>query len=208
MKRLSYGLLLVLFLLSLACSGKSLNVSVPPASPPGPTTPALKENQFRGLLVKSDGKTGDFTFEVDGKEKTYPRTDDFKAYVYADNPKPTAPFIANDYLMRDMLVTLEKKDGKEYVVEMRGEKSKPSKKGTKIDGKFRGQDYNKKPDGVLILEANGKKTEYPLAKRTRYFDSSGNAIVTDMTRAFLNADVTIILDKEDGVDKVIEVWSK
>ena len=191
----------------LACGSVKLPTA-PPPSPSESTTPALKENQFRGLLVKSDGKTGDLTFEVDGKEKTYPRSADFKAYVYADNPKPTTPFMYSDYHLRDMLVTLEKKDGKEYVLEMRGEKSKPSKKGTKIDGKFRGQDYNKKPDPVLILEMNGKQTEYPLAKRTRYFDHSGNAIVTDMTRAFLNGDVTIILDKEDGVDKVIEVWGK
>jgi hypothetical protein len=208
MKRFGYGLLLVSFLLSVACSGLASLTTVPPST--GPTQPALKDNQFRGLLVKSDGKTGDFTFEVDGKEKTYPRADGFKAYVYADNPKPTMPFFYGDYHMRDVLVTLEKKDGKDYVVELRGEKSKPSMKGTKIDGKFRGQDFNKKPEGTLLLEVNGKKPpdEYPLAKRTRYFDHSGNVIVGDTTRAFLNSDVTIILDKVDGVDQVIEVWAK
>jgi hypothetical protein len=29
-----------------------------------------------------------------------------------------------------------------------------------------------------------------------------------MTRTFLNTDVMIILDTEDGVDKVIEVWAR
>jgi hypothetical protein len=102
--------------------------------------PPLKANQFRGNLHRTNGDTGEITLLVNGMEKKYMLTKDCLIYSMPADRKPSQDI--SDLILRDVIVTLEKKDGKELVAEIRGTalSTKLTKKGTRVEGKRGGRD--------------------------------------------------------------------
>jgi hypothetical protein len=105
---MTWVLLALGFLVAAACSG------IPSSS--GLTTGQTVDGVCRGV----DGTTGNIFIEVNGVQKEYPRAPDCKFYDADGNPVTSQMGAA----FRDVKVTakIEKKDGKEYVKELRGKR--------------------------------------------------------------------------------------
>jgi hypothetical protein len=191
--------------MALACGKLSLSGNTAPPSSSAAKSDGLKDNQVKGILHQTDGTTGEITLLVDGAQKKYMRAPGCKFY---DHPEDTKP--ANNIgglIKRDVILTLEKKDGKELVTEIRGAplSTKLTTKGTRVEGLCKGRDG---ASGDVIVEVNGVEHRYASDDFTRFFDQLGYPVTNQVGRAFFNVKVELAIEKKGGKDYVIEMRPK
>jgi hypothetical protein len=188
--------------LSVACGGLS-SISVP--APQVSESVKLKDNQVKGWLVTTDPKTGELTLDMDGTQKKYMRADGCKFYMELEDTK-TEPNL-NYLLKRDVVLTLEKKDGKELVTEIRGapRSTKLTTKGTRVEGTFKTRDG--KTGDVKIL-VGGTEKSYATDELTRFYDQTGLPIRGSVGQQFGNVQVQAAVENKGGRDYLIEMRPK
>jgi hypothetical protein len=201
MKRVTFGLLMVAFVLSAACAG---------LKPGGTTAPpkgdGLKANQVKGFLVSTDGNTGEITLETDSGRKKYMRADGCKFYDTYESTIPAANI--GGLIKGDVIVTLEKKDGKELVTEIRAAPRSTkitTTRGTRVEGLCKGRDG---ATGDVIVEVGGVEKRYASDEATRFYDEFGAPVTSQQGRAFFNVKVEMAVEKKGGRDYVIEMRPK
>jgi hypothetical protein len=200
MKWIGYACLLALFALILACGKPSITSTT--GTTTGTGTDGLKENQVKGNLHSTNADTGELTLLVDGNEKKYMRAKDCKFF---DEPEDTKQAPNLTYLYkRDVILTLEKKDGKELVTEIRGapRTTKLTTKGTRVEGLCKGVQGS---TGEVIVEVNGVEKRYASDDYTRFYDQTGLPVTSQPGRAFFNVKVELAVDQKNGKDHVIEM---
>ena len=203
MKRFGSGLLLPLFLLSVACSGLASITTLPPASGPGSTKPALKENQVQGFWDKWDPKTDEVILIVNRAERKYTLGKGVKFFDAGGRKLANTQGL----FKTDAIFTVEKVDGKEVVTEIKGvpRPTGPSKTGTQVKGKFVKWDYEKKPE-ILVMEIDGKERTYTVMKYARWYGSNGESITSSTNDLFRNSQIIAVVESKDGKEEVVEVW--
>jgi len=108
---------LVLVVLSAACSGLVSATTAP--GPKGDGTKAVpKRTQAECKFKEMDGRTGEISVEVNGVVKKYPTTDSTKYVLGNDLPVAYAT-IVGAFQGETVVVTLETRDGKEVITEIR-----------------------------------------------------------------------------------------
>jgi hypothetical protein len=205
MKRCGYILLAGMVLMALACSGGMTTSQTAQQTGEGP---ALKDNQVKGYLVSMDGKTGEITLDVDGVQKKYVRADHSKWYSPYESKIPSGNM--SEAIGTDVILTVEKQDGKDMVPEARAATwpDGPSGKGNKVEGKFEGLDYKTNPDGTIHVDVNGETRDYPLAKIVRRYDASNRPLTADREIVPRHGKVLIVQDSKDGGERVTEIWGR
>jgi hypothetical protein len=192
-------------LLSLACGGlKGIGTGGPSASPDKDGV-KLKANQVKGFLVSTDGNTGEITLETDAGTKKYMRADGCKFYEPYESTVPE-PNIGG-LIKSDVIVTLDKKDGKELVTEIRAapRSLKLTTRGTRVEGLCKGRDG---VSGDVIVEVGGAEKRYASDDRTRFYDEFGAPVTSQQGRAFFNVKVEMAVEQKGGREYVIELRPK
>jgi hypothetical protein len=198
-------LLLVGVGLSLACGGLKGIVTGGPSAAGDKDGVKLKANQVKGFLLSTDGKTGEITLETDAGTKKYMRADGCKFYEPYESTVPE-PNIGR-LLKGDVILTLDKKDGKELVTEIRAAPRTLTltTRGSRVEGLCKGRDG---ASGDVIVEVNGVEKRYASDDRTRFYDQLGNPITSQQGRAYANVMVEMAVEQKGGRDYVIELRPK
>lgn len=196
MKCFGFLLLGLPFLLSLGCS-----TTVPSGS--APASHALKDNQKQVLLIRVDGKTGNLTVEENGAERTYAQAAGCKYY---DNPHSTIASSSLGAVMKsDVILTIEKKDGKDLVTEVRGAELAPklTTRGTRVEGLYKGRDGK---SGDVLVQVGGEEKRYTTDDSTRFNDAIGRPVQPPIGNTFpKDSKVELAVDKKNGKDYAIEM---
>jgi hypothetical protein len=201
-KRIGYILLFVFFALALACAKPSFTTTTTTTTTSDTKTDGLKDNQVKGNLHTTNGDTGELTLLVDGVEKKYMRAKECKFF---DEPEDTKQAPNLTYLYkRDVILTLEKKDGKELVTEIRGapRTTKLTTKGTRVEGVCKGV---LGATGEVSVVVNGVEKKYASDDYSRFYDNLGYPVRSQVGAAFFNVKVELAVDNKDGKDHVIEM---
>lgn len=112
MKRIGFGLAVVLFLLSLACSGLMSATTVPP------NKPAVKENTVEGKWQGWAPEKNELYLEVKGEKKTLAMTKGTKFYAAGGFGELQRRDVDQGLATTDVVVTLESKDGKDVATKV------------------------------------------------------------------------------------------
>ena len=165
----------------------------------------LRENEVAAVFERWDLKNNKVVVKLDGVEKQY---DAAEKVIFRDYGP--APCTINAVLDRDVILTLDKKDGKEVVTEARlpPPKKGPGAEGRRVEGKFVTVSSKKKPE-TLVLLIDGKEQEFPMADYVRMYDILGHQLQpANKGGYYATLTVIAILQKQGDAERVVEVWEK